>query len=94
MWKKLCFSRAKLRQVAFKNAESLTFFSCITLLQFKGFGGVWRKTKFACHEMVKNSQNPSLKMKKRRGEGIFRDLYALKNLVAITCLNVYVKNGR
>jgi len=44
--------------------------------------------------MVKNSQNPSLKMKKRRGEGIFQDLYALKNLVAITCLNVYVKNGR
>lgn|GEM_PF-3190280 len=40
MWKKLGLSRAKLRQVAFKNAESLTFFSCITLLQFKGFGGV------------------------------------------------------
>jgi hypothetical protein len=59
---KLCFSRAKLRFVILKNAESLTFFSFITLLQLKGFGGVGRETKFSCHRMVKIQQNKGFKV--------------------------------
>lgn len=74
MWKKLCFSGAKLRVVLLKNAESLTFFSFITLLQVKGFGRVSRGTKFTCHEMVKIRQNEASNPYKRGVDGIFRDL--------------------